>query len=252
MSDGRGTSTRSCRGAGDHRPVDWIRLGRSLRALRIRRRWRQLDVADRAGVSRSLISSIERGHAGTVTLDTIVRVAAVLDARLDVALRWHGEHLDRLLDAAHAGLVDRVVELLTSTGWDVAVEASFAIRGERGSIDVLALHRSTGRMLVVEVKSVVPDSQAMLYGLDGKVRLAPLIGAERGWVTGGAAARLLVIGDGSTARSRIAALGMTYAVASRIAAPRSDDGCDVRLDLSLDCCFSHLPPGMAFGRRRPA
>ena len=190
--------------------MDWIRLGLSYRVLRIRRGWRQLDAAGRAGVSRSLISSIERGRAGDVALATLVRIAAAFDARLDVGLRWRGEQLDRLLDAAHARLVELAVELLVGCEWDVAVEASFAIRGERGSIDVFARHRATGRILVVEVKSVVPDSQATLHGLDRKVRLARAIAAERGWIADAPIARLLVLGDGSTARRRIAALAATY------------------------------------------
>ena len=191
--------------------MDWIRLGLSYRALRIRRRWRQADLAARAGVSRSVISKVERGLAGETSAVTLGRIAAALDARLDVNLRWHGEGLDRLLDSAHARLVERVVALLTAYDWDVAVEVSFAILGERGSIDVFARHRGTGIVLVVEVKSVVPDNQAMLHGLDRKVRLAPRIAAERGWATSGPIARLLVIAEGTTSRRRIAALGATYA-----------------------------------------
>jgi transcriptional regulator with XRE-family HTH domain len=213
LSDGRGRNKRRCIGPRQSDVVDWIRLGLSLRALRIRRRWRQADVADRVGVSRSLISAVERGRAGEVTAATLVRIGAALEARVDISVRWRGEHLDRLLDAAHAGLVERVVELLASLGWDIAVEASFSTFGERGSIDVLARHRATGQVLVVEVKSVVPDSQAMLHGLDRKVRLAPAVARERGWTTIGPIARLLVIGDGSTSRRRIAGLGATYAAA---------------------------------------
>ena len=54
-----------------------------------------------------------------------------------IALRWHGEELDRLLDEAHARLVDEVVRRSTVLGWVVAVEVSFSRYGERGSIDVL-------------------------------------------------------------------------------------------------------------------
>jgi transcriptional regulator with XRE-family HTH domain len=192
--------------------VDWIRLGLAFRALRIRHGWRQIDLAGRAGVSRGLISLIERGGGGSVTLDTLANAAA-LEARLDASLRWRGEHLDRLLDAAHARLVERVAALLADLDWDVLVEVSFAIGGERGSIDVLGRHRSTGAILVVEVKSVVPDSQAMLHAQDRKARLAPRIAAERGWTTAGLAGRLLVVGAGSTARRRIDALGATYRAA---------------------------------------
>jgi Holliday junction resolvase-like predicted endonuclease len=137
----------------------------------------------------------------------------VLDARLDIALRWHGEGLDRLLDAAHARLVDQVVAMLAELGWEVAVEVSFAIGGERGSIDVLARHRTAGTVLVVEVKTVVPDSQAMLHVLDRKARLARRIAADRGWVANGPVARLLVIAEGTTARRRVAGLGATFAIA---------------------------------------
>jgi transcriptional regulator with XRE-family HTH domain len=193
--------------------VDWIRIGLSYRALRIRRGWRQADLARSAGVSRSEISRIERGLGAGVTAGTLARVAAALDARLDIALRWRGEGLDRLLDSAHARLVEVLVALLAGDDWHVAVEVSFAIGGERGSIDVFARHRATGVVLVVEVKSVVPDSQAMLHVLDRKARLARRIAAERGWIVAGPVARLLVVAEGTTARRRVAALGATYASA---------------------------------------
>jgi transcriptional regulator with XRE-family HTH domain len=193
--------------------MDWIRIGLAFRALRIRRGWRQQDLALRAGVSRSLISAVERGGAGEVTLSTLVRIATALDCRLDVGVRWRGEQLDRLLDSAHAALVEQSVAVLTASGWEVAVEVSFAIGGERGSIDILARHATSGRLLVVEVKSVVPDSQAMLHAPDRKARLAARIAADRGWSARGPVARLLVVGDGSTGRRRIAALAGTYGIA---------------------------------------
>jgi transcriptional regulator with XRE-family HTH domain len=189
--------------------VDTIRVGLSLRALRIRRGWRQVDLASRAGISQSLVSAIERGGAGTVPLRTLAHIADVLDARIDLAVRWRGEQLDRLLDSAHARLVERTVEILVERGWDTRVETSFAIRGERGSIDLLARH-PTGFVLVVEVKSVVPDSQAMLHSLDRKVRLAPEIVAGLNWTGPVSFGRLLIVADGSTGRRRIAALAATY------------------------------------------
>jgi transcriptional regulator with XRE-family HTH domain len=41
--------------------MDNVRLGNSYRALRLRRRWRQLDLAAAAGLSREKVSRIERG-----------------------------------------------------------------------------------------------------------------------------------------------------------------------------------------------
>ncbi len=127
-------------------------------------------------------------------------------------MRWNGEGLDRLLDQAHAELVEALVERLHSNGWEVEVEVSFAFGGERGSIDVLAHERARGMVLVAEVKSVVPDSQATIHGLDRKSRLAPQIARARGWESRDVA-RLLVIGDSSTSRRRISQLSTTYGVA---------------------------------------
>ena len=184
-------------------------LGKSFRALRIRRGLRQTDLARLANVSRGMISKIERGEIAAVPLGVLRAVASALGASLDLKLRWHGEGLDRLLDEAHARLVDATVVMLREAGWDAAVEVSFSIWGERGSIDVLAWHAATGSLLVIEVKSVVPDSQAMLHGLDRKARLAPQLADNRGWECRDVG-RLLVVGESSTARQRISRLGATY------------------------------------------
>jgi transcriptional regulator with XRE-family HTH domain len=196
--------------------MDLVRLGHSFRALRLHKRWRQVDLGAKAGVSASVISRIEQGRVGAMSVGTLRKVAEALDASLEIRIRWNGEGLDRLLDQAHAGLVESLVQRLRADGWVTDVEASFSIRGERGSIDVLGYHEATGIVLVTEVKSVVPDSQATLGGVDRKARLAPDIARARGWTCRGVA-RLLVIGDSSTSRRRIDALSATYRAAFPVA-----------------------------------
>jgi hypothetical protein len=156
-----------------------------------------------------MISKIERGEITVVPIGVLRAVAGALGASVDLKLRWHGEGLDRLLDEAHARLVDETVVLLRGAGWDAAVEVSFSVWGERGSIDVLGWHATTASLLVIEVKSVVPDSQAMLHGLDRKARLAPRVAEERGWECRDVG-RLLVVGESRTARRRVTALAATY------------------------------------------
>lgn len=141
-------------------------------------------------------------------MHTLERLAAALGARVSVRLLWQGEELDRLLDAEHARLVEEVVRRLVGSRWEVRPELTFAVRGERGSIDVLAFHRATRQLLVVEVKSVVPDMQAMLAGLDRKVRLGPLAARDLDW-SPIATSRLLVLPDDRTARRRIERFGAT-------------------------------------------
>src|SRR3954471_6930613 len=120
--------------------VDAVRFGRGLRAIRLRRGWRQSDLARAAGVSRSIVSRVERGLGDAIPPRLLERVAAPLGARVTVRLDWPGEDFDRLLDADHAAVVDAVVRLLTAAGWETAAEASFNVYGERGSVDVLAFH----------------------------------------------------------------------------------------------------------------
>jgi transcriptional regulator with XRE-family HTH domain len=182
--------------------VDTVRLGRQVRALRRRRGWRQLDLGRAARLSRARISRVELGHADELTLASLEAVAKALGARLNVALSWNGESLDRLLDADHAALVEIVASTLRSLGWQVQVEVSFNVRGEWGSVDVLAFHPTASVILVVEVKTVVPDLQAMLFTFDRKTRLALEIARERGWHAL-AVGRVLVLADNRTARRRV-------------------------------------------------
>jgi transcriptional regulator with XRE-family HTH domain len=202
--------------------MDMLRVGRQFRAIRIRLERRQLDVARDARLSRSLVASIDRGQLAGVTVGSLVRAAGAIGADVDLRLRWRGEALDRLLDEDHAAIVESLVRRLIAAGWKVAVEVTFSKWGERGSIDVLGWYPPTGALLVVEVKSVVPDSQATNHGLDRKVRLAPELARDRGWRVDHVS-RLLVIGDGATSRRRIARLAATYDVAfpTRGAAVRS-------------------------------
>ncbi|MGH2385783.1 MAG: helix-turn-helix domain-containing protein [Candidatus Limnocylindria bacterium] len=82
-----------------------VELGRIVRALRMRLGWRQVDLAARAGVHRSVISRVELGKLSGLTFETVRRVLDALNARMDIRLDWHGPELSRLLDADHASLV---------------------------------------------------------------------------------------------------------------------------------------------------
>ena len=184
--------------------VDDQRVGAVFRAVRIRRGWRQLDVANRAGVSSSLISLIERGHIASATLDRLRRVAAVLEIRLDVVARWRGGELDRLLNSRHAALSEDVAKWVTDLrDWVVIPEVSFAYYAERGVIDLLAWHASSRTLLVIEIKTEIVDLQEMLGTLDRKSRLALRVARDRGWNPRGVAT-WLVVAEGTANRRRVA------------------------------------------------
>jgi transcriptional regulator with XRE-family HTH domain len=187
--------------------MDLVRTGLSVRALRRRRGWTQTELGLRAGCSRSEISRIERGQV--FHLERTERALAAFGARLSIRVLWRGEELDRILDRDHALLVESMVALLSAYDWIAVPEATFQVRGERGSIDVFAWHPTTRILLVIEVKSVVPDIQATLAGIDRKARLAPTVARDRGWDPG-ATARLLVLPDDRTARRRLEQFTATF------------------------------------------
>jgi hypothetical protein len=145
---------------------------------------------------------VERGDLDGISFGSVEKVVAALGGELDMRIRWRGEELDRLLDATHAAMGETLVRMLTDLGWECATEVSFWIRGEKGVVDVLAWHPATGRLLVVEDKSVVPDLQSMLSSLHRKVRLSREIAAQRGWrVTGTGSALVLAATAANRARA---------------------------------------------------
>lgn len=189
-----------------------MRIGPSFRALRIRRGQRQEDVAAAAGLARATVSRVECGEVASCTVSAIDRLCQALGADLDIRVRWHGEGLDRLLDEAHAGIVNRFLRLLRERGWETAVEVTFNEYGDRGSIDVLGWFPSTRSLLIAEIKSVVADAQGTLAPLDRKERLGAKIGRGRGW-DAATVSTVLVVRDGSTNRRRVDALGATFGAA---------------------------------------
>jgi hypothetical protein len=159
-------------------------------------------------MSQAAVSRVERGVVAGASFGDVQEMIVALGGELDVRIRWRGEELDRLLDATHAAIRESLIRILTARGWECAVEVTFAIRGEQGTVDLLAWHPPSGRLLAIENKSVVPDLQKMLSSLVRKVRLVREIAAQRGWhVTG--VARAIVLTGTATNRRRAERFGAT-------------------------------------------
>jgi transcriptional regulator with XRE-family HTH domain len=153
-----------------------------LRAIRLHDHRTQSQVARHAGVSQSAYSRAERGDISGMTIGTLTRLVDALGGRLSIDVRYHGGLGDRLIDAAHAALVDHVVAVLRRLGWAVDLEYTFNVFGDRGSVDILAWHAATRTLLIVEVKSRFTDLQAMLLSLARKLRVVPdAVRRDHGW-----------------------------------------------------------------------
>ncbi len=93
--------------------------------------------------------------------------------------------------------------MLTAAGWQCLPEVTFSHFGERGSIDILAVHVASRTVLVVEIKTELTSVELTIRRLDAKTRLAAGIVEERfGWrpVRVG---RLLIVESTMTNRRRI-------------------------------------------------
>ncbi len=202
--------------------MDDQQVGLRVRAARIRRGWRQRDLAATAGLSDVTVSRIERGHLGATSLDAIRRVAAALEIRVELLPRSRAGDLERLVNARHAALAESVVgRLVALGGWLVRPKVSFSVYGERGVIDLLAWHAGQRALLVVELKTEIVDVGEILGTLDRKRRLGARVGDDFGWRPATVSA-WLIVGQGRTSRRRLVAHRATFDAAL------PDDGRTVR------------------------
>jgi transcriptional regulator with XRE-family HTH domain len=161
--------------------MDDVQVGSIIRAVRIRRGMSQAQVATEAGLSRALVSQIERGGLEDTSVRNIRRVAGAVGVSLPFDPSWRGAELASLLDERHALLVRDVVKRLTAVGWQTIPEHTFNVWGERGSVDVLAWQPLRRALLIIEVKTKVADLQDLLSTMDRKRRLAPAMAKALGW-----------------------------------------------------------------------
>lgn len=173
---------------------------RALKALRLRRHWRQEDLGRRAGLSRDVVHRAEAGELQGITLGSLARLTEALDAQLVVEIRWRGAELDRLIDADHASIVSAGARRLEQLGWIVRTEISFNHFGDRGRCDLVGWHPGTRSIVIVEVKSRIGDLQETLGRLDVKARLGSVIAEQLGWARPSAVVAALVLDEQATNR----------------------------------------------------
>lgn len=161
-----------------------------------------------AGVSQATISRVERGHVGSLSVDTLRRIAAALDIRLDLVARWRAGDLDRLLNARHSRLHEAVARTFPRAypGWILAPEVSFSVYGERGIVDLVAWHQASHALLLIELKTDIADVNELVGTFHRKVRLGRDIAADRGWMPD-TVSGWVIVAPGRTNRERIAAHG---------------------------------------------
>ncbi|MEO8438084.1 MAG: helix-turn-helix domain-containing protein [Chloroflexota bacterium] len=194
--------------------MDNVRFGITVRAVRIRRGWRQDDLSAVAHVSRAQVGRIEHGHLDSIQIGTLRDVCGALEIRVDLVPRWRGGDLDRMISSRHALLAESVVQALRrdSPDWQVFPEVSFSIWGERGMMDLLAWHPGRRALLVIELKTELVDVGETLGTMDRKQRLAATVAAGRGWEAA-TVSGWIILAAGRTNERRLAAFRSTLRAA---------------------------------------
>ncbi len=109
-------------------------------------------------------------------------------------------------------MVAALTALLASQGWVVKPEYTFSVFGERGSIDILGWHPISRALLVIEVKTDLPDLHDLLSTIDRKGRLARSLARDLGWRPE-RVAQVLVVPDETWARNVVSAYRPLFAAA---------------------------------------
>jgi transcriptional regulator with XRE-family HTH domain len=157
------------------------RLGGELRSARHRRRLTQEQLGARAGLSRSAISTIERGRGGSHTLDTWQRLALAVDRPMRIELRR--DPREEPADTGHLAIQELLLRLGRRTGFTGTFELSTRPADPSRSTDV-ALRDDRRRLLIlVECWNTFGDVGAAVRSTNRKLaeaaELGTAIGGER-------------------------------------------------------------------------
>jgi transcriptional regulator with XRE-family HTH domain len=139
---------------GDRRPIDDSPLSGRVRELRRRRGWTLDELAERSGVSRSMLSQIERGRANP-TVGIAVRIARGLGAPIaDLVESPPSERIEVIRTGDEAAVYRRddavVLRTLSPLHLERDVELYELTLQPGGSLDSAAHFRGTREVLTVE------------------------------------------------------------------------------------------------------
>jgi transcriptional regulator with XRE-family HTH domain len=145
------------------------RIGRSLLEARTGSGRLQREVAERAGISQSFYSRIERGGGAGTSLMTLTACAMACDVQLAAFLEaLPGASLPH--DIEHVRRQQAVIALAVHGGWRALPERPIDPHARRSrSIDVMLERIARREIAVVEIVDLVTDAGATFRGHADKV-----------------------------------------------------------------------------------
>jgi transcriptional regulator with XRE-family HTH domain len=154
------------------------REGKKVRAARVRRGWRQVELGRRTRLSQATVSKIERGEGATLSLATWQRVADALDLPLDLKLGRDAR--EETADAGHLAIQELILRLGRQVGYGRTFELPTKPSDPGGWVDVGLIDHPHRRLLLAECVNSLGDIGASTRASDRKAREAQDLAATLG------------------------------------------------------------------------
>lgn len=156
------------------------RLGREIRASRLRRKLTQAQAAARARISRSTWSRIENGRGAGQTIDAWQRVGLAVGRPLRIDFGSDPEE-SATSDGGHLEGQELILRLMRATGHRRFVELPTRPADSRRAIDIVALDDRRRSMLVVQVWNTFGDLGSAVRGFDRELAATAEVAAGMGF-----------------------------------------------------------------------
>jgi transcriptional regulator with XRE-family HTH domain len=157
-------------------------FGVRVRDARIARGWTIRELADRAGLSASMVYGVEAGTPASLATGT--RLALALDRRLEVELaetRRRAGRAPLTVDLVHSAMGEFEARQLRTNGFSVGIDEPYQHYQFAGRADVVAWDLDRPALLHLENRTRFPDLQEMAGAYNAKrAYLAAAIGQRVG------------------------------------------------------------------------
>ena len=160
----------------------WAGIGQAIRAARMAKKWTLVDLARRAGVSRTVAYIVEAGRA--TSLEAVVRLTNALGLRLDFELtdpRRKDSRPGLSADPVHSAMGELEARHLRGLQFPVGIDEPYQHYQFAGRADIVAWDVARAALLHIENRTRFPDFQDTAASYNAKrAYLAEAIGQRTG------------------------------------------------------------------------
>ncbi len=148
----------------------WAGVGQRVRDARLARKWTLVELARRAGVSRTIAYSVESGVP--TSLEALARLSAALGLRLELALldprRRSDARRELSVDSVHSAMGEFEARQLRQHGYSMGLDEPYQHYQFAGRADLVAWDVSARALLHIENRTRFPDFQQMAGAFNAK------------------------------------------------------------------------------------